>query len=419
MLDRTKQPEIKEIEKVDFLKPKVLPISEYTELYHISAVPNETCRLDLHFQAGSVTGKGIIPGTVNGLLLSGTNEKSAIKIASEIDALGGFFNSSASLEYAVLTIYCLRENLIPLFDIVMDAIQNVAFHEKEVKEYLSDKKQRFKINMGKVSFLAQMEYRKRIFSTHPDYAKTASLEDYDNVSIEDLQAFHQKHYLKGLSHVSLVGDVGDQELAHIIDAVKNMSRDQKIEFEKTIKNERGVFHVKKEGALQNAIRIGRTIFTKKHKDFIDFTILNTVLGDYFGSRLMSNIREDKGYTYGIGSFVMELKNTGYFTIGTEVRADVKDATIKEIKKEIERLQIELVSKEELDLVKNYIVGQVLKDSDGPFSQMDAFLNVRLQDMDLDFYNKAIQRTKEIKPEKIQEVARKYLNWEEMTIVSAG
>src|SRR5690606_21921235 len=156
-----------------------------------------------------------------------------------------------------------------------------------------------------------------------------------------------------------------------------------------------------------------------HPDYLDFLVLNTILGDYFGSRLMANIREDKGYTYGIGSMVAETDDTGYFLIATEVRKDVREDTLNEIRFEINRLQNELVSTTELELVQNYMLGQLLKSADGAYAMTDLFLSAEIHGKGLGFYNEAILAIRAITPERIQELARKYLNWEDMTIVGVG
>jgi predicted Zn-dependent peptidase len=148
-------------------------------------------------------------------------------------------------------------------------------------------------------------------------------------------------------------------------------------------------------------------------------VLNTILGEFFGSRLMKNIREDKGYTYGIGSYLSEINKSGYFLIGTEVGSDVRDKAIDEIKKEIELLQNELISEEELELVKNYLFGQALKSADGPYAMMDLFLAVECHGMDLEFYNKFIHKIQTVQPEELIDLARKYLKWDSMTIITAG
>ena len=134
---------------------------------------------------------------------------------------------------------------------------------------------------------------------------------------------------------------------------------------------------------------------------------------------MKNIREDKGYTYGIGSFVSELQHTGYFIIATEVGSEFTEKTIDEIRKEIEILQTELIEKEELDLVRSYLLGQILKSADGPYATMDLFIGVQNHNMDLEFYNRYIQKVRTIQPDELREIARKYLGWDTMNIITAG
>ncbi|TXI85736.1 MAG: insulinase family protein [Crocinitomicaceae bacterium] len=106
-------------------------------------------------------------------------------------------------------------------------------------------------------------------------------------------------------------------------------------------------------------------------------------------------------------------------ITKKIEKDVKDATLKEIQFEMERLQTELVSEEELLLVKNYMLGQLLKSADGPYSMTDLYMSVEPYDLDLDFYNKSIESINQITPVRIQELAQKYLRWNDMTVVSAG
>ena len=165
--------------------------------------------------------------------------------------------------------------------------------------------------------------------------------------------------------------------------------------------------------------MGRFLFHKSHPDYIDFQVLNTILGDYFGSRLMSNIREDKGYTYGIGSGMMDMHETGYFVIVTEVGKEVLTPTMDEIKYELKRLQDEPVPEDELDLVKNYMLGQLLKSADGPYAMLDMFNSVDMYDLTLEFYDDAIRKVKQITPVRIQELAKQYLNFEDFLIVTAG
>lgn len=419
MLNRKEQPLLTPIQNIDFIEPLVYDITENVKLFFMKEVPNETCRIDLYFDAGNIRSSEGIPSFVNALLLSGTKDKTATQISNEIDALGGFIDSGISAENSVFSLYCLRENAIKLIQLIIDSIDNVVFHEKEVDELLADKKQAFLTNMEKVSYICQREFQQKLFNSSNEYSKIADESYYENVSIHSLKKFFHDHYQNGLTKVVLVGDLQQDEVDDIIDTVGKWAKLGETTFESDVQNLPGTFHVEKPNAVQTAIRVGKILFNKKHKDYNDFLVLNTILGDYFGSRLMANIREDKGYTYGIGSMVAEYNNIGYFLIATEVGKEVKEATLLEIQNEIDRLKTEFVGREELALVKNYLLGQLLKSADGPYSMTDLFLSAEAQGFDLEFYNKAIHDLNKITPERIQELAKKYLIWEEMSVVSAG
>ena len=419
MLNRSQQPELQAIHKIDFVKPQQFDITSTVKLYFMKEVANDTARFDLYFDAGTVKGEKGIPSFVNSLLLSGTQEKSSTLIHEQIDALGGFMESGISFESAVTSMFCLRENVLPLMHILSDAIQNVAFFEREIDELVQDKKQGYLMNLEKVSFLAQRGFQQRLFHTSENYSKVANLDYYENISSSKLKSFYRENYLEGLFKVVVVGNLEQDAIDEIIDTIGKWSKPTSREFESNIKNLPGNTHIEKEGAVQTAIRLGKILFNKTHEDYNDFVVLNTVLGDYFGSRLMSNIREDKGYTYGIGSMLSEYNKFGYFMIATEVATEFKDATLKEIKFEIEKLQTELISEDELALVKNYLLGQLLKSADGPYSMMDLYTSAQIHGFDFEFYNKCIEDLHKITPERIKELAIKYLNWEDMTIVTAG
>lgn len=419
MIDRQTQPNIQPIDEIEFVAPRKMELQPNVYFYHMKEVQNETVRFDLYFDAGKSKSTGGISSFVNGLLLSGTSEKSAHDIEDTINGLGGFYESGVAMENAAVTVYCLRENLKEIAATLIDAIKNVCFDDKEVKQYLADRKQKLKISKEKVNVLAQRKFQQELFASNNYYSNVTEEDDIDAVTKEQLIEFHNEHYRHGLTKIVLVGNVSEEIVSFIIEITKDMLDSNVSNSESVIESNIGRFDVEKDGAIQSAIRLGRVLFNKNHPDYLDFLVLNTILGDYFGSRLMSNIREDKGYTYGIGSALAELKEIGYFLIVTEVGKDVKENTLNEIQKELSRLQNELVSYEELKLVKNYMLGQLLKSADGPYAMMDLFLSAEAQSKSLEFYNDAIESLNTITPERIRELAKKYLNWDEFTIVTAG
>jgi zinc protease len=416
---RNQQPETKQVDHISFVKPQIFDVTQDVKLLWMKEVPNETVRLDLFFDAGITRGNKSIPAIVHSLLLSGTNELSSVEIHEKIDALGGFLDTDISFETAVVSIYCLREHIRQISNIVADAIQGLSFRETEVEDVLRSMRQQFAVNQQKVKYVAQQQFRKHLFASNADYSTISEESDYDEPSLLAYKKYWKQHYLEGLTRITLVGDLEVDEVDALIDLFGKWAVDGKVHHAGGFDFQAERVDFPKNDSVQCAVRMGRFLFPKSHPDYIDFQVLNTILGDYFGSRLMSNIREDKGYTYGIGSGMMDMNQTGYFVIVTEVGKEVLDLTLNEIKFEMERLQTELVSDDELDLVKNYMLGQLLKSADGPYAMLDMYNSVDMYDLTLSFYDEAIQKVKHISPTRIQELAKQYLNFEDFLIITAG
>jgi len=419
ILDRTQAPPIHTIDTIAFEQPLVVPISPYCQLVCITNVQNETAKFELLFDAGTTHVESEIPSLTNGLLLTGTNSKKAVQINAEIDNLGGFVEQTIGMEVASVGMYSLREHLFALATIVVDAINGCVFDSHELKQHIHDRQQKLNVSLEKVSTTAQRLFKQQFFANSPKYSRITQQADFETISPEALRAFHQQHYLKGLRKIVLVGNFEPNEIEEFKNLFGGWAMEQQPNFEANFINNKGYFHHEKKDALQTAIRIGTHLFNKTHADYPDFIVLNTIIGDYFGSRLMKNIREDKGYTYGIGSWMPEFEQAGYWAIGTEVGVEVKEQALEEIKREIHEIRTTLVSQQELDLVKNYLIGQLLKSADGPYSMMDLFLDVNTFGLDMDFYNQLIHSINNISPERLIELANKYLKWEDFTIVTAG
>ena len=165
--------------------------------------------------------------------------------------------------------------------------------------------------------------------------------------------------------------------------------------------------VEKKDAVQSAINIGKTVISRTHNDYFGLRVLLTVLGGYFGSRLMKNIREDKGYTYGISAQLISLEKEGYISISSEVGADVCKKAIKEVYKEIDRLSQEPVSKAELSLVRNYILGNWLRMFDGPLAIANSYRVLIDNDLEEDYFEKGLKEMQNITPEQLYERANRY------------
>lgn len=418
MINRNKAPKTQKIQKIDFVRPQEVRVNELVKLLWMQDVPNKTTRIDLYFDAGLRKGRNIIASLCPSLLLAGTSQKNTTEIHQQLDQLGAYFDIGLSHEGVMISIFALKGNIFEAFCLIYDAIQNAVFPEKEITEKLTDKREKFKVSANKVGFLAQRKFQEKLFHNTP-YSELTELIDFDHVSKKEIVDFHADSFKTGLYKVAIVGDLKEKEIHEIANLCKDACITNPLSYYKDFCNEPGLFHVDKNTALQSAIRVGKVLFNKTHEDFSDFSILNTVLGDYFGSRLMKNIREDKGYTYGIGSSIAETGSSGYFIIGSEVGINHREPSLNEIKKELELLNTKTIDHNELEMVKNYLLGQMLKAADGPYAMMDLFLSVDAYSLDMDFYNRYIDRIHNIQPNELKALSEKNLQWDTMSVVSAG
>ena len=291
-------------------------------------------------------------------------------------------------------------------------MHNPIFPASELETYIRNNKQRLIVENEKVSSLARRKFNEVIFGEKHPYGYFVQTSDFDKLKREHLNEHFKKKYSPSNCVIIVSGLVKDDSvkllnkffgLTKITTKILNSSQ------QAFTPSTRKKHLIEKKGAVQSALRIGKPFFNRAHPDYPGMAVLNTILGGYFGSRLMSNIREDKGYTYGIGSAVASMKQDGYFFISTEVGADVTNAAIEEIYKEIEILKDEHVDNEELEMARNYMLGTFLKGMDGAFQLAERFKSIYLYDLDYSYYDRYLQKIKTIQADELRDLARKYFD----------
>lgn len=417
-MNRLVPPVLHDIAEIAYSTPlKMLGGSEIP-LYFIKETNSQAARLEIIFDCGSIHGeKGWVAALV-GLLMGGTDTKTMSEINDLIDDNGGYFQAGLSSDHSYISLYGLNESMPTLVEIMLDAILNASFPEAELQHWIAERKQQLSVNLEKVSFLAQRAFQERLFEGTP-YGRSINVEDYDRLNREKLVLFYQKTFLPSIRKVNLVGNVDDSSMQRILNGFNHWNKVPTDKPVFTFNAIPGRIDIEKQGALQTSIRVGKITFDRNHEDYHGMTVLNTVLGDYFGSRLMQNIREDKGYTYGIGSFLGENNSNGYFGIATDVGKEFVSDTINQINIEIHRLRTEPIPDEELALVKNYLTGQFLKSADGSFAMMDLHSAAELHGLTYQFYEEALRSIQRCTTEEVLRVAQKHLNPEEFIVLSVG
>lgn len=412
-LDRKTPPEYKDINRVDFINPTTHTLSNGLKINALSGGSQDIVKVDFIFNAGTWhQNSPLIASTTNNLMKEGTKNFSSFEIIDGIDQYGAFLQTSVDFDSSNITLYSLNKHLEKVLIYVQDIIFNPTFEQKEFDIYKNNSIEKFKVSMEKVSYVARKESMKQVFGTNNPYGVGAELTDFINLNRKEVVDFHQQNYQLSNCEVIISGKVTDNCISLLEKYFGgNTSKSilpKKENLTTVLSNEPDKIYVEKKNSLQSAIRISKQFPNKLHTDYFGLQILNTILGGYFGSRLMKNIREDKGYTYGISSGILSLQHGGFFYISTEVGSDVTKSALTEIYKEIALLQTEKISDEELNLVRNYLMGKILKSCDGPFNMAEMFENVYFYGLDYDFYNQYIQKIKTITPNDLMNLAKKYL-----------
>jgi predicted Zn-dependent peptidase len=424
MINRQIVPRFNKIRKIDFLKPEKFQLSNGLPAFAFFADNNKVVRVDFVFNAGIWYQPNVlVAGFTNALLREGSRNMTSVEIAEKLDFYGAHLSLYTERDKATVTLYCLQKHYKEIVGMLADMIKYPTFPEHELKILANKRKEKFSIDSEKVKVLAHRKFQEVLFSAQHPYGRLANLENFDQVQREQLSSFHEKAYTAANCKLILSGNIND-EIRQLTDdnfggtdwIGTPLLKENNIALKQLNGN---YFHVQRKDSLQSAIRVGKILFNKTHPDFIEMRLLNTLLGGYFGSRLMANIREEKGYTYGIQSSMISLQNAGFFAITTEVGSQFVEPTLTEIFKELDTLRNVPADQDELERVKSYFMGDTIRHFDGPFATADSFRSVIDHELDYDYYEQVIEKIQAATPERLQALAHTYLDFESMKVVVAG
>ena len=400
MLNRNSAPEI--IDAVD-MKLQLQPYTSFTldngvPVYTVGGGAQDVLMIELVFFAGNwYEEKNIVAATTNFMLKNGTKQKNAFAINEHFDFYGAYLNRSCYNETAVVTLHCLTKYVAELLPVVAEVITDSIFPEEELVIYQQNQKQKLDINLKKCDFIANRLIDEYVYGFHHPYGKYTSTLDFDNLKRDDLVAFYKKMYTEGKCMVFVAGKIPPDLETQLNTVFGSLPLNQNpvpvilYNPEPAVNKKYNIIN-DPEG-VQGAIRIARPFPNRHHPDFSKVQFLNNIFGGFFGSRLMSNIREDKGYTYGIHSHVQNHIHTSALVVSTEAGRDVCEATIDEIYKEMAILCNDPIADEEMDLVRNYMIGSLLGDLDGPFQVIARWKNYILNGVDESYFYNSIETVK--------------------------
>jgi zinc protease len=414
MPNRTIAPPIKDAIDFDIiLKPCTrFSLSNGAPVYYINDGAEEVAMIDFVFDAGNnYEKKNAIAAAVNHLLKNGTAKKNAFEITEYFEYYGAYVSRKSFNETASITLHCLSKHLNELLPQVRELITEAIFPESELEIFKQNNIQRLAVNLQKCDFVANRLIDQYLYGPDHPYGRVSSKQDIEAIRREELIEFYQQYYVRSKCHIFAAGKLPldfEQQLAHHFGDLTLNENIQAVSHTRRLAAERKHFLQIDPNGVQGAIRIGRPFPNRQHPDFKKAVVLNVLFGGYFGSRLMGNIREDKGYTYGIHSYLENHIEESSWVVSTEAGKEVCDATITEVFKEMKKLREQPINAEELLLVKNYMMGLNLGYIDGPFQIISRWKSLILNDLDENYFYDSIRVIKEVSAEDLQVLANKYL-----------
>lgn len=353
-------------------------------------------------------------------LSEGTKTMTAERIAEKLDFHGSYFDVNIDRDYSVVTFVCLSRFFEKTVEVAREVLLHPVFPEREVGIYCEKSRERLIINRTKTDFLAREYFAAALYGENHPYGASSPTEMYDALTPEDLRKFYSEHYTAGSCFVVMSGDTTPERQKAVEELALGLPEGDKKGREgfPAPRAERFRF-AEHPGAVQSSIRIGSIMFPRTDPDFIPMQVVTTLLGGYFGSRLIQNLREEHGYTYGAYSAMVNFDRSGYMAIATDVGAQFTEDAVRQIFHEMERLRAETVPEEELRLVKNIMVGEVMRILDGPFGIADVTIENVQNRRDNGYLTEFIDRIKAFTPADVKLTAEKYLAPEDFTTVIVG
>ena len=416
-----KQPPLTTPSTIDVPAAVCHHVANGTKIYAINCPEYEVVRLSFVFHAGTITQRHPFTASATAnMLAEGTANLSSQQVAERLDYFGSYFDINIDRDYSYITFCSLSKFFMQTAEVIEQVILHPTFPAEEVATYAAKRKQQLAIERRKVETIAREKFANAIFGKSHPYGISYSEDAYDSLSREHIEEHYRRCYTAEECIVVCSGNISPEVLARIESIAVQLptsNHTQKIAIPPydTCHNIRH----QHDGAVQSSIRMGRLLFPRTHEDFIPMQVLSTVLGGYFGSRLMQNLREQHGYTYGAFCAMVNFQHTGYLALATQTGKEVTEDALRQIAFEIECLQNDKISEQELALVKNIMAGELMRILDGPFGIADVTTENILCGFDNSHIQEHLQRIRATTPEELRDLAQRYLAAEDLVTVVVG
>lgn len=408
-------PPIKNITQIPTLNFHTSKLDNNIEIYFLEDKTLDITNINFVIDKGVWHQKNpLVASFTNRMLLEGSQKYNSEYINLKIDLFGANIRKHTHLHSSIYHISVLEKYSEELIEIFFDCFTNPLFPEKEFEINRQILKQRYAIELEKIDFLAEKFFKELIFGKNNFYGKFAELSDYDNLQLSWIQEYWKSFYKIENLKIIFLSKNPEKTLKILNNTFGKIPSGAKepetVLFKCNTKPD--FLKIKKPGTIQAALRIGWLVDNVNDEELYKVKILVELLGGFFGSKLMQNIREKLGYTYSIYAFTSEHKYANSIQIVSELSQKYIERTIEEIKNEIIGLKTTPITAEELSRLKNYIMGELYRLIDGNLRKEKTLTQLISHEKSLDYLQKYAHTILNITAEEIKVLAEKYLNEQE-------
>ena len=391
------------------------------QLYVIGGSAQPVVKLEVLIEAGRwQEHRASVSQAMNALWREGTEAVSGSEAAERIDFYGATLQGYSSLDHVGFTLYALERFLPQVLPLVFDLLLAPAFPRRELDTFADRAIAQLRINADKPDVQGYRLLTEALFGVSHPYGYNSTEASIRSLTRTDLQRHHALHVRGGNTIAVASGHVDEASRALIAEQLARLPRGQTRPLDHALRPlpERDYRHALPR-SLQSALRLGRLFGRRSDPDYAGLYILNTVLGGYFGSRLMTELREERGLTYNVYSSVDTMRYGGYLYLSAEVAAGQEAAALAAIREELALLRTEEIDAEELEMVRSYLMGSYLSMVDGPFNTAETVRTLAAEGAALATFDRLVETTRTITPQRLRELAERWLREEGMVEVVVG
>ena len=430
MLNRHTPPPIQPT-SLDFRKPVQRVLRNGIPLHVIEAGQLDAVRIDFVFSAGQWHQEHKLQALFAcRMLREGCRGYTSAEFAERLDYYGAWLDLSVAMNRSFVTLYTLKKHFATTLELVHRMLTEPSYSEEQFRIVCDNNKAQLMVNLQKGDVQAMRALRRSLYGEEHPCGKQVTPEDYDALQLAHVVDFYHRHYGSRTCRIYLSGDIDEPLLARVesLFGMAEWGSGEKVESGKW--RDESYCHLDEnyplsslnlqlEGTVQDSIRMGCLLIDVNHPDYLPLRVLTAVLGGYFGSRLMKNIREEKGYTYHIGSDLVTNTAQVMFLIHCEAQAGKAEEVIGEVHREMQRLQSELIPDDELHLVRNYMIGEICRNYESAFSLADAYIFMEHLGLPLTHLEQTIDAIRTTDAPRLQQLAQRYLRPDLLHTVVVG